>query len=391
MMVSATTASWIGLRIDPLDTLFFRDGRPFDAANRVVGGLPNPQTLAGAIRTALLARTGFRFADFARERKKTGDVEAALQACRADPGVIDAHLRGPFLALAGDNDRIEPLLPRPLTLARAKDNGERWSWAMPGAFAGWQDPDRLLPLVRVVDADPKAEPELLTLTGLKAFLDGADPGSSHAVRPEELYGHDNRIGIVVDGQTLASAEGQLYAIRLLALKPKWEGRRVCLYAELAPGAEGTRDYRHLLHDTPVPFGGEGKYVQVKTVAPVAWPEADARRERSVWYLATPTFLPFRGGDETRRPRLWLPRPLPAVPELKAAMSGPGLAVSGWDVAANGPRPTRFAVPAGAVYFLDGPGDENAFLHHDDPNELRNLQREGWGFALQGKWENNSGR
>ena len=47
--------SAIGVLLDPLDTLFFRDGRPFDASSRVRGGLPNPQTLAGALRTALLS------------------------------------------------------------------------------------------------------------------------------------------------------------------------------------------------------------------------------------------------------------------------------------------------------------------------------------------------
>ncbi len=61
----ATATTWVGLRLDPLDTLFFRDGRPFDAANRVVGGLPNPQTLAGALRTNLLGASGF----FARNER----------------------------------------------------------------------------------------------------------------------------------------------------------------------------------------------------------------------------------------------------------------------------------------------------------------------------------
>ena len=39
-------ADWLGLRLEPLDTLFFRDGRPFDAAARASGGLPQPQPLA---------------------------------------------------------------------------------------------------------------------------------------------------------------------------------------------------------------------------------------------------------------------------------------------------------------------------------------------------------
>jgi CRISPR-associated protein Cmr3 len=48
----------IGLCLDPLDLLFFRDGRPFDAATRAYGGLPMPRTMAGALRTAMLVRAG---------------------------------------------------------------------------------------------------------------------------------------------------------------------------------------------------------------------------------------------------------------------------------------------------------------------------------------------
>jgi CRISPR-associated protein Cmr3 len=377
------STGWIGLRLDPLDTLFFRDGRPFDAANRVVGGLPNPQTLAGALRTALLARTGFRFDDFAKRRKTRVNIEDALRACGADDRIINARLRGPFLALADDAGNVEPLLPMPAVLAPAKGTGA-WvrAWPRkPEEVPGWDDPD-LWPLVRDGQADAKADSRLITLTGLTQFLDRKELDDTQTVPHGPLYDFDDRVGIVIDGHSLTTVEGQLYAIRLLSLQPQKrpDGRHVCLYAELQPGTEGNAAYRELLHESPVPFGGEGKYVRVRAVKPADWPQS-TNRPRSLWYLATPTFLPFQGDDKIR-PR----RPLPRLEHLKAAASGAGVAVSGWDVAANGPRPTRFAVPAGAVYFVDGPCDESAFLNHDDSNELRNLRREGWGFALQGKWE-----
>src|SRR5262245_53965921 len=75
-----TTAARAGLCLEPLDTLFFRDGRPFDAANRVSGGLPQPQPLAGALRTALLAQHGFRFEHLWRD-------------LRGQPGVPSDQLR----------------------------------------------------------------------------------------------------------------------------------------------------------------------------------------------------------------------------------------------------------------------------------------------------------
>jgi CRISPR-associated protein Cmr3 len=51
----------IGLILEPLDVLFFRDGRPFEAGIRVGGQAIMPQTLAGALRTALLDRAGCDF------------------------------------------------------------------------------------------------------------------------------------------------------------------------------------------------------------------------------------------------------------------------------------------------------------------------------------------
>ncbi|HPP52176.1 MAG TPA: type III-B CRISPR module-associated Cmr3 family protein, partial [Thermoguttaceae bacterium] len=48
----------VGLWLESLDVLFFRDGRPFSAATRVRSGPPMPQTLAGAIWTALLRQAG---------------------------------------------------------------------------------------------------------------------------------------------------------------------------------------------------------------------------------------------------------------------------------------------------------------------------------------------
>ena len=51
----------LGLRIDPLDVLFFRDNRPFNVGMRGVGDLPLPQTLAGALRTHVWRQLGLNF------------------------------------------------------------------------------------------------------------------------------------------------------------------------------------------------------------------------------------------------------------------------------------------------------------------------------------------
>jgi CRISPR-associated protein Cmr3 len=99
----------------------------------------------------------------------------------------------------------------------------------------------------------------------------------------------------------------------------------------------------------------------------------------MWLLATPGIFGGRNGHP------WADRPDAIRPpaRLRAAASGNPLAVSGWDIAMNGPRPTRFAIPAGAVYYVDGAfGAVNESLCCDDE-----LVHEGWGFALRGVWNN----
>jgi CRISPR-associated protein Cmr3 len=375
MNTSAST-EWVGLRLEPLDTLFFRDGRPFDAATRVAGGLPNPQALAGALRTVLLAREGFRFDKFARERKRA-DVEQALRACDAPPWVTEAHFRGPWLGLDRGNT-VEPLLPSPAVLAPAKESGWSRAWPLDSDLPGWNDLDGLLPLWRRREPDPKADGGFLTLEGLKQFLNVIDPPETARHEPDKLYGFDNRIGIGINKHTLTSEEGELYGIRLLSLRPKVmrDGQMlpaVCLYAEMQPGPEAPA--RPWFSDTPVPFGGEGKYVRVEEVPARDWPKPNLKRARSLWYLATPTFL--QPSEQSHRP---LPK------GVKAAASGPGVAISGWDVARNGPKATRFAVPAGAVYFFEEAGSETRFVSDNGGRSADDWLREGWGFALQGAWK-----
>src|SRR5437868_5767920 len=112
----ATDRTRFGLWIEPLDVLFFRGGRPFGTAMRAEGGLPQPQTLAGALRTAMLAAAGFDFAEFAR-RSRSGEFVAGGRALSdligslgAPPGLTEAWFRGPWLMQRPVGPAIEPLL-----------------------------------------------------------------------------------------------------------------------------------------------------------------------------------------------------------------------------------------------------------------------------------------
>ena len=265
------TRRWTGLKLDPLDTLFFRDGRPFDATNRVSGGLPNPQTLAGAIRTAMLVEQGYSAKDFrefaAKRRRGNQDARSSL----GDKAILN-DFRGPWLAWHYADGRVEPLLKVPQNLFREGEPGEgKWYRSRPQPnVPGWTDSQRL-PLWRADGTDAKTPEGFLTLEGIVAFLNGKDPNDSQWYRPADLYDFDNRTGIVIDPQTFASSKGKIYGIRLLSLNPKAvpccaAKARLGLYAEVSAGVGAPQWVARA-----IPFGGEGKYVRADTTTPVDWP------------------------------------------------------------------------------------------------------------------------
>jgi CRISPR-associated protein Cmr3 len=389
----AQNADCLGVRLEPLDTLFFRDGRPFDAAARATGGLPYPQPLAGALRTALLARAGFDFSRFARMQRHEGrPLAEALQVCGAPGWVVQTRFRGPWLALWRPGpDTVEPVLAVPATLARVAGSkrGEPGLWLradpLMEAPPGWERRHGLLPVWHRGPTQAKYPGGFLTLRGIDTFLNGGKPTDEDWFEPGDLYGADVRTGIAINADTLTAAESQIYGIHLLALWPRvekhgpWQEARVCLYAEVLPGPGAPGDMREWLTG-PLALGGEGRYVGTTAGVPtVRWPglagSGGGAPSRTLWLLATPGLFGGTAGTEC-----WRPDRIPAV-QLRAAASREPLAVSGWDIARNGPRPTRFAVPAGSVYFVEGPFTPPQQSLCTDSEDVA----QGWGFVLRGTW------
>lgn len=378
----------IGLRIDPLDVLFFREGRPFEAANRVESRLPNPQTFAGAMRTALLAQANFNFSALTQVRRKNArsladrktlvkQLRDDLRNCDAPEWILDTHFRGPWIAIFSPiGKEVEPILPFPLHIAK----GEKTDWvrAKPhrAEFPGWPEKE-FKPLLWNGEKKAKQKSSWVTLSGMKQLLHpNRTPDPFELFADKELHEHDNRIGIAVDQDTFTSADGQLYGIRFLSLKDrvdrkegkKYDGWKVGFYAEMILPAN---------HEPPkgpwlVPFGGEGKYVNVSTLSPCEWPKKTD--DTNYWVLASGCFFDGEGPYG---------KVMPSNPKPTAAMTGHPIALSGWDIARNGPHPIRFGVPAGSVYFFSR--DQKIDLKHQSFAEDSEDRQQGWGFALPGQY------
>lgn len=365
-MMSGEGTARIGLLMEPLDTLFFRDGRPFEPVFQARSGMPMPQTVAGAIRTWLLRRARCDF-DRLGEKMRSGMsfAEAAREQGGATALVAQVLFRGPYFARVGE--RIDVLVPVPATLKKIEDSEEFVALKplLDKELPGWRPPEEgMLPLwyssAKVLEG---LEHCYITLEGLKKFLCGRCDIASDLLESNEFLDFDHRVGILISPDTLTAAEGNIYSVGLLALK-----RGFVLYEELEGPQEVLKAFEA---DRPVdiPLGGEGRRVAVRKVEPVVWPSAEASDGAGTFIVLTTPGI-FDDG--------WRPSFLKGNLEAAAV---PGYeAVSGWDLARGGPKPTRFAVRAGSVYFLKKPLDKQCrSLCAGEDAAL------GWGAFVEGAW------
>lgn len=347
------------LSLTPLDLLFFRDGRPFDAAARVRSGLPQPQTVVGAVRTWLLARAG---CDFARLGNDIKAGASFAQACAAQgrkiASVSAACFRGPWFSRDGKT----PVLPMPATLRRRKGDEKSCHLIRLDPLAelppGWRSEEGLRPLWYMGHETVEPVGGYLTSEGVAKFLAGGVPETRHCVDAAELYAEDRRSSVAISPRQFTAAAGQIFSVGFLALKP---GVSLLMEVEFA-GDEAMPD------EGLIRLGGEGRQAHLRRLpVPIIWPRAGAGEARRLFVLTTPCV--FAGG--------WKPA---ALSPLAAAVPAP-VAVSGWDLARGGPKPTRFAVPAGAVYYVEDTASTAEDLFQPDQDGAS-----GSPHALEGVWD-----
>lgn len=345
----------IGVRLEPLDLLFFRGGLPMSEGIRAKSVLPSPQTFAGMIRTMLLERTGANF-DLMRGKP------TLAEACRAAGAewVAQVKMTGPFPAMIRDKG-MEPLFPCPANVRKVRGSSDSIGVLLPSCAAvpGWDPPlPGMLPLWRGGARFEKESPEWITWTGLQAYLRGQPLEPGHFRKTDELLEWEERTGVGIDPQTHASREGILYTTRSLRLKPG-----VVFYGEIELPEDGVS-----LVTGVATWGGERRRVKVSGEAPLEWP-SPAKQDRSLILLLSPAFFE----------KQWRPAAIPEGVLRAAAVKGP-YAISGWDLARGGPRPVRFGADGGSVYFCEGwePGGTTLAENEDD-----NLA--GYGFFVKGTW------
>ncbi|MCX7598105.1 MAG: type III-B CRISPR module-associated protein Cmr3 [Armatimonadetes bacterium] len=397
------------LLLQPLDTLFFKGSRPFDAGETLYAEClfpPAPSTLQGMVRTAILERFCVSVSQYSAGKcgscPKQGSCEVpeVVGAPGSSvPGTLD--LRGPYL-VRQDGQAPAGVVryfaaPADLLVARGASGELSTCTTAPDGLVECD-----LGRLRLPPAVPGSAPALwITEGGLMAYLAGEEVSLDDVLwQPGELGQvliEENKVGIGQDKDTKATVEGLLYSLSMMRLADGY-GLGVTVAgvpAEMAPALNGS-----LLR-----LGGEGRMVtcEIRETTPAVGKQSDkclksiAEKKRLRVVLLQPgkfggSWLPtcttsLSRGEPGAVEWLWEPA-LPGrnikLRIVSARIEKPRW-LGGWDLANNCSRSLQACVPAGSVYYCeieDGDTEDLAALHMAKIGEDA---QSGYGQVALGVW------
>lgn len=393
------------LSISPHDPIIARDGRPFNAGNRMKGlDWPYPSVLAGSLRTML-------------GKMKDGNFDK--NNISALKSII---VSGPLPLY---QNKIYVPAPKDISVKEVDKKRECCAYAIRPINKTFQNKksegcnfpsDDLRPSMlpeKVKDEfKPARIPSFWSIEAITNWLLNAE-GQCFASPPDpdDIRGNldflnlpqkDSRIHVMIDPNLGSSKESMLFETIGLDLCIKGDDEAICLAAKIDASDElGDLAAKIGCFST---FGGERRLAKWKTdTVQTEWncPEKLSSglkgKNKIRMILATPgIFLDgwkpgwLKGWQEGKAPNYW-PKGLNL--RLVSACTDRWKPISGWclEKGRQGPKRIRRLVPAGSVYFfeIEGDGDASSLVRNlwlrsvcDDEQD----RKDGFGLALWGIWD-----
>ena len=301
-----------------LDTVFFRDGRPFSMGDdSFAQGVfpPPPSVLYGALRSCFIAKGLEESTDLHQSIDESSKLRIQCIA-------FDDSMGSQYFPLPKDLIVPTGLKPSRAQLLVLEDGPE---------YSSCQTPMVLKSLPNILKTEE--EPYLIDSIALQNYLDGLS--SSFSVkRLSEFISVETKVGIGRNKETNTVEEGKLYKIQTNRMSNA-NGKQL----DFSLGYCAI----DLPEDTIIPLGGEGRVAQLKHALEI---KIDFKPPESIdfkIYLSTPAIFQNGWKPENILNKFGL--------ELLAVASSAPLHLGGWDIRARKPKPMLKCVPAGTVYYV----------------------------------------
>lgn len=359
-------------KLEAMDTLFFRDGKPFSMGEDTIATSlfpPNPSTVYGSLLSAHFMEHNLAF--------NTNNIDTYRK---------NVHLR--HLQPAIVTSSVQRLFPIPLDLVQAKENK-----------SSSHTEARLLRLQKRADISCNAITSHLLWTeessepiyagwlrekDFKDYLLGIDR-TYPILNTNDIRCIEPKIGIARDLVSRTAKEGRIYRVGLNRLATS-KGEKVALLANLVQEKQGSVNIGSINPKGLIRMGGDGKGVSCNSIdLPTLSGGLVQSSAILKLYMMTPGlfldgFLPFQQNGTQSSKRIFNGIKM----EIIAYACGRPQMIGGWDLKAQRPKPMLKAVPAGSVYYirLEDQDQANLFyklVHEQSISDLKS--NEGFGVAM----------
>lgn len=316
----------MGILLNPLDTLFFRDGKPFSMGYETwAKGMfpPLPSVLYGALRTAY-------FSDAIVELKNANTGSDKTSELKID-----------FFSLYSDDKFY---FPCPLDIVEKKEkNKGKPEYAMLTLVKKPENYYSALNLPYVLQTASQVE-EVSGLISHHSLNDYLQKNKTPEFLAKGYLKEEPKVGIAKNSSTNTSDDGMMYRVGMNRLDNF--GFAVG-YSDMPLSQSGF-----------MRLGGEGKavsFLNSETFPDIKMPESLSENVFKI-YLTTPAI--FNNGWYPSREKI-------GGMELIAAVVGKPVYIGGFDMKPKDgktarPKPMRRAVPAGSVYYYKAKPEEFDF-------------------------------
>jgi|GEM_PF-1689836 CRISPR-associated protein Cmr3 len=348
--------------IEALDTLFFRDGRPFEVggeANLMIP--PSPSTFYGALRSAIIVSHSGGISAF-KEGKDRLLTEWVGRWKDSEGKTAKLEIKGPLFAQKKDGNFVRYFpLPRDILVFSERKglDGSAKQFLVPTKLKPAESEVRSnVPLSHLLvnsyaetcEYKPLLISERLFCKYLLGKLDEPlEFEFTHDVLPSEhFYLTDRRVGIGLKLNQKNVEKGRLFIQQHMVLRRDHHVQTGFVVECQVPEWFAPNGILRLGGDGKVAAFGEIEYEKIINVE-----ELQKRIDETGLfkvYLATPAL--FEMGDRSRSFHNGYVEDMPGLEfELIAAAIGRPEMYGGYDIVANVPKVSFPAVPAGSVFYF----------------------------------------
>lgn len=342
------------IRLEAVDTLFFRDGRPFTMGEDTFAtGIfpPPPSVLYGALRSA-----------YASENN------TALDEIQTATSHIKIHGLN-----YGFSDNV--YFPLPLDLVKRKNERKKKAVLMnikSKTVIVSNLTSQLKYMLWYPEHVENINNGMLSKFSFENYLEGCSDDDYTYATMDELISSEIKIGIGRSNDTKQSEDGKLYRLAMRRLQP--------VNSQVRNRFSFLIDTNEDTFTSLGKLGGEAKGVRIEAISVDSSLNVDYSEEFYFKiYLKTPAFFSNGAFPDLK---LYFPD---WEFEILTCVVGKPLHIGGFDMKTNSPKPMLKAVPAGSVYYvkINKGGNLRELVDYVSNNNIQSLSdmRSEEGFGL----------